>query len=210
MQIYFEEKCNFSDPNSSATDDIPLSICKAWLFTTLFSRGFFTEFFLISRFVVVRLSDNWTKVQLWPIFWLLFCDFLLFLLLDENHPLSDNPHRKSALWPVSSRIFWKENCSSDPNILFTKTQKIIDIPWLCKFWKQFSFFTLTFFDWPGSKSIFVKDERSVGSGFAEGKGRGCIAGFSQKCNNGATNHCHACPRITRICLSLSFYLSIFC
>ena len=43
-------------------------------------------------------------------------------------------------------------------------------------------------------TVLVKifsDEMSGSTGVAEREG--CIAGFSQKCNNGATNHCHCCP-----------------
>ena len=150
----------------------------------------------------------------------IFCDFLLFLWLDENQPLSDNPHRKSALWPIFSRIFWKENCSSDPNILqqfllqgsiswvYKNTEKESSFPDFVNFGNSFLFFYSDLLWLARIKKHF--DERSVGGGFAEGEGRGCIAGFSQKCNNGATNHCQACPRITRICLSSSFYLSFFC
>ena len=192
-----------------------------------FSRSSSAEDFsrIFSLFLVQQLSacqligQKYSSDQSSDFYFAILC----FFLLNENQPLSDNPHRKSALWPIFSGTFWKENFSSDRNFLQQfllqgfilsvqkhSLKKKIDFSWLRKFWKQYSFFTLTFFDWPGSKSILVKDERSVGSGFAEGEGRGCIAGFSQKCNNGATNHCQACPRITRICLSSSFYLSILC
>ena len=98
----------------------------------------------------------------------IFCDFLLFLWLDENQPLSDNPHRKSALWPIFSRIFWKENCSSDPNILqqfllqgsiswvYKNTEKESSFPDFVNFGNSFLFLLWPSLTGPDQKAFWWK------------------------------------------------------